>query len=149
MKQFAVRFAAVAVLGAAAVIISGGVSSTAANNAADDPTVKEIMQLANGKMGICPEIGTGLKLDSPDWKNLNAKAKELVPLAKAMAKNKPPLGSDESWKKLTTAYTKATEDLVSATEDKDADKAKAAMKGVTACGPCHMAHRPMKKKKNP
>jgi cytochrome c556 len=145
MKQFAVRFVAVAVLATAAVIFSGGVSSTAANNAADDPTVKEIMKLANGKMGLCPEIGTGLKLDTPDWKSLNAKAKELVPLAKAMAKNKPPIGSEESWKRLTAAYEKSAEDLVKATDDKDADKAKAAMKGLTACGPCHMAHRVKKK----
>jgi hypothetical protein len=143
MKRFAVRFAVVAALGAAMIIFASGSTPLAANNA-DDPAVKEIMQKANGKDGICKGIGSGLKLKEPKWDDLNAKAKELVPLAKAMGKNKPPKGDEESWKKFTSAYAKAAEDLETATDKKDAAGAAAAMKVLTACTGCHAAHRPKK-----
>lgn len=145
MKQLAVRCLAVAVLGAAVVYFGGRPEPVAAN--ADEPTIKDVMQRANGKDGVCKALGTGLKVDEPQWDDLHAKAKELVPLAKAMEKQTPPKGTPESWKRYTTAYTKAAEDLEKATQAKDAKAADAAMKVLTNCMGCHTAHRVVKKKK--
>lgn len=144
MKHFVVRCLAVAALGAAAVYFAGTPTPVAAN--ADEPTIKDVMQRANGKDGVCKALGTGLKVEEPKWDDLHAKAKELVPLAKAMEKQTPPKGTADSWKKFTTAYTKAAEDLEKATAAKDAKSADAAMKVLANCTGCHTAHRVVKKK---
>jgi cytochrome c556 len=137
MKRFAVTCAGLTALGVAMVACS---SMTAANNL-DDPTIKEIMDKVNkGKDCLKNEIDADIK--GAKWDDLSTKAKELVPLAKALGKNDPPKGSKESWKKLTDSYAKAAEDLDAAATKKDATAAATAFKGLTACGACHMAHRP-------
>jgi cytochrome c556 len=131
------RCAVVAALGVAMLVFS---DNSAANNFAD-PTIKDVMQLVNGKNGICKGIGSGLKMEQPKWEDLQAKAKELVPLAKALSKNKPPIGDEESWAKFTTSYAKAAEDLEKAATAKDAKACADAMKVIADCGGCHKAHR--------
>ena len=138
MKRLGMRSAVVAVLGAAMVAFS---TTTVANNNADDPTVKQIMQRANGKEGLCKGIGAGLKLKEPKWDDLQAKAKELVPLAQAMTKNKPPKGDAASWKKLSEGYATAAVDLEKAAAAKDAKGADAAMKVLSDCKTCHTLHK--------
>ena len=139
MKNLAMRCAVLAVLGAAMVVCSTSSSVTAAN--ADDITIKVVMKKVN-KDGLCKALGMGLAAKEPKWDDLATKSKELLPLAKAMPENKPPKGSEESWKKFATAYAKAAEDLDKAVADKDAKAALAAQKVIAACGPCHAAHRP-------
>ena len=135
MKRFAVTCAGLAALGVAMVACS---NMTAANNLAD-PTIKEVMQKVNGKAGLKGAIDADIK--GAKWDDLTTKAKELVPLAKALGKNEPPKGDKESWKKLTDSYAKAAEDLQAAAEKKDATAAAAAFKGLTGCMACHSVHR--------
>ena len=148
MKRFAVRFAVVAALGVAMMMINGSAAPVAANNA-DDPDIKEVMKKVNSA-GLCKAINEGVgnskkvKVDTPSWDDLAVKVKELVPLAKALGKNKPPMGTEESWKKFTSAYAKAAEDLEAAVKDKNHDKAKAAAAVIANCAGCHAAHRPKK-----
>jgi cytochrome c556 len=148
MKRFAVRCAVVAALGVAMVIFSSGTTPVAANNAAD-PDIKEVMKKVNSA-GLCKAINEGVgnskkvKVDTPKWDELTEKAKVLVPLAKALGTNKPPTGTEESWKKFTTAYAKAAEDFEAAVKDKNQDKAKAAAAVIGNCGGCHAAHKPKK-----
>jgi cytochrome c556 len=135
MKRFAVTCTALTVLGVAIVACS---STTAANNLAE-PTIKEVMKKVNGKAGLKGDIDADIK--AAKWDDLTTKAKELVPLAKALGKNDPPKGDKESWKKYTDAYAKAADDLEAAAEKKDADAAKTAFKVITTCMGCHSAHR--------
>jgi cytochrome c556 len=148
MKRFAVRCAVVAALGVAMVIFSSGTTPVAARNA-QDPDIKEVMKKVNSA-GLCKAINEGVgnnkkvKVDTPNWDDLSKKVKDLVPLAKALGANKPPMGSEESWKKYTTAYAKAAEDLEAAVKDKNIDKAKAAAAVIGNCSGCHAAHRSKK-----
>jgi cytochrome c556 len=152
MKRFAVRCAVVAALGVAMVIYTNSVTPVAANNADDDVPIKTVMKKVNVD-GLCAAINKGVgnnkkfAVDTPKWDELAEKAKELVPLAKALGKNKPPMGSEESWKKYTSAYAKAAEDFEAAVKDKNQDKAKAAAAVIANCAGCHKEHRPPKKDK--
>ncbi len=147
MKRFAVRCAVVAALGVAMVVFSNGTTTVAAN--ADEITIKDVMKKVN-KDGLCKAINEGVgnskkvKVDTPKWDELAENAKTLVPLAKALGNNKPPLGTEESWKKFTTAYAKAAEDFEAAVKDKNQNKAKAAAAVIANCAGCHSAHRPKK-----
>lgn len=149
MKRFAIRCAVVAALGVAMVVFSGSATPVAANNAGDDVAIKDVMKKVNSA-GLCKAINEGvgnskkIKVENPKWDDLADKAKELVPLAKALGKNKPPMGSEESWKKFTGAYAKAAEDFEAAVKDKNIDKAKAAAAVIANCGGCHAAHKPKK-----
>ncbi len=144
MRKFGVRCAVLAALGVAMVVFSNSGSITAANNA--EPTIKEIMQKVNGgKPSLCAQLGA-VKKEDPKWDELAAKAKELVPLAKAMGANTPPKGDAESWKKLTANYAKAAEDLDKAIAAKDVKAATEAHAVIANCGVCHTPHRPKKDK---
>jgi len=139
MKRFAVTCAGLTALGVAMVACS---SMTAANNLAE-PTIKEVMTKVNkGKDCLKNDIDADIK--AAKWDDLTTKAKELVPLAKALGKNDPPKGDKESWKKLTDAYAKAAVELEAAAEKKDATAAQAAFKGIgigAVCMGCHSVHR--------
>jgi hypothetical protein len=145
MKCFAVRCAVLAAFGVALVAFSSG-QTTAAN--ADDPTIKQIMQKVNGGKGVslCKACNDGVKAEEPKWDELAVKAKTLVPLAKAMSKNKPPKGDEDSWKKFSEGYAKAAEDFEAAVDKKDAKAAQTAMATIADCRGCHTAHRPAKGK---
>jgi hypothetical protein len=138
MKRFAVRCSALALLGLAVVVFS---SPSTAANLADEPTIKEVMKKVNSKDGLCKAIGTGVNAKEPKWDEISEKAKALVPLAKALGKNKPPKGTEESWTKLSGGYAKAAEDLEKAAADKDAKAAKAAFKTISDCKGCHSLHK--------
>jgi hypothetical protein len=142
MKKFAVRCSAMALLGVAMAAFSAGNSSAA--NLADEPTIKEIMHKLYDKGAIKDKIAGDLKAKEPNWDDLSAAVKELVPLAKALGKNKQPKGPDESWMKLTDGYAKAAVDLEKAAADKDAKAANTAFKVILGCASCHPAHRPKK-----
>lgn len=134
------RFGMVALL-AASILYVGGTSGSAAQKDKDAPTIKEIMKAVNNPGTLCKDLGGLVKAKEPKWDDIATKAKELVPLAKALGKNKPPKGDDESWKKFTTAYAEAAEKLEKAAKDKDAAAALAAHKVIANCGGCHGAHK--------
>ena len=148
MKRFAVRSLVVAAFGVAMLVVNSGSTPVSANNAAD-PEIKTVMKKVNTD-GLCKAINEGIgnskkvKVDTPKWDELAEKAKELVPLAKALGNNKPPMGSDESWKKFTTAYAKAAEDFEAAVKDKDQAGPRRRRRVIANCGGCHDAHRPQR-----
>ena len=65
-----------------------------------------------------------------------AETKLFVAYVKALPTNKPPKGSAESWKKLTTALTKATETHLAGKEG----SAEALTKAMS-CKECHTPHK--------
>ena len=107
------------------------------------PTIKEVMKKLHGEGGLSGLIKVALnpKDKEPKWDEINERAKEVTPLAKALAKNTPPKGDAESWETFTKKYAEAAEKLEKASADKDAKVAKEALSVVTNCKGCHEAHR--------
>jgi len=64
-------------------------------------------------------------------------------MLKDMAKQKPPKGDEESWKKFTTAMIEPAEMIV---KGEEVEKAKLALKKSASCAKCHKAHKPKDKK---
>lgn len=62
-------------------------------------------------------------------------------MLKDMAKQKPPKGDEESWKKLTAELVEPAEKIV---KGEDVEKNKLALKKAANCGKCHKAHKPDK-----
>lgn len=112
------------------------------------PTTKEIMQKMNGK-----KDAPGLLKKSEDaakaakWEDAQKHAKDMGELAKAIVKNKPTKGEEESWKKKTKEFAEMWAAISVAAEAKNAkDHAEAIKKFKASCMECHMEHRPAKKK---
>jgi cytochrome c556 len=105
-----------------------------------DVSIKDVMAKANKPGGLVSKIGKSLK--GGDWDAVTADAKELVPLAEALAKNEPPKGDKASWEKLCGAYTENAKKLLAAAEKKDAKAAMAAQGALAkSCGGCHKTHK--------
>jgi hypothetical protein len=66
--------------------------------------------------------------------------KELLELFQALAKNKPPRGDAESWKKKNAALVSAAKAMIKG--EKDAGKA---LTKAANCKNCHSKHKPPKK----
>lgn len=102
-------------------------------NGDDKPkfTTKQVMAKANGKgkNSLANKVIGGKASD--------AEKKQLVELFEAMSANKPPMGSEESWKKLN-------DELVGAAKDAEAGKEGAGdrLKKANNCKVCHEAHKP-------
>ena len=77
---------------------------------------------------------TNKKKESTEEQN-----KKFLGMLKDMAKQKPPMGDEESWKKLTTAMIEPAEMIV---KGEDVAKAKLALKKAASCAKCHKAHKP-------
>ena len=107
------------------------------------PSIDKIMQSAHGEGGLRNKITVALKEKA--WDDVQSGAKDWVKQAVALSKNKPSKGTEASWKKLSGAYEKNVKALAAATEKKDADGAKAALKSLNvSCGGCHGPHKPKK-----
>jgi cytochrome c556 len=105
--------------------------------------IKEIMTKINKpSTGLAANIASELRSDSPDWKEIQPQAKEMVKLTAQLGKYKPPMGDEASWAKLTKEFAANTVALEKAIAAKDQPAAKAAFeKGEKACSACHKAHR--------
>jgi hypothetical protein len=113
---------------------------------ADDektPSIKTVMQkLHKGAKSPLAKLKTGLKQDSPDWKNLQNLTKDFVILGASLAKSDPPKGEAKAYKKLADAYFENSKALDDAAKGRDKPKAEAAFKKVsTSCAACHKAHK--------
>jgi hypothetical protein len=106
------------------------------------PTIKEIMQ--KGHKGTDAYI-TKIKASAKDgkWDDAKELAKTLAFFGENLGKNKPPVGTAESWEKLTKKYAESTKAAHKATEDKDVKAVEKAL-GAINCGECHTPHRPKK-----
>jgi len=90
-------------------------------------SINEVMKLAH-KDGLLKKIATG--------KGNEEDKKQLVVLYKAMAKNKPPVGEEESWKEKSKALIEAAEAAVEGKEGY------AEMLSRTSnCKACHDVHK--------
>ena len=114
---------------------------------ADDektPTIKQVMQkLHKGANSPLAKLKTALKADSPEWKSIQDTTKDFVSLGAALAKNDPPKGEKEDFKKLADSYYENAKAMDDAAKKEDKDGAsKAFSKVSTSCMACHKAHRP-------
>lgn len=90
-------------------------------------TNKEVMKLAH-KDGLLKKVATHKASDK--------EKKQLVALYKAMAKNKPNHGDEESWKERTRMLVEAAEAAVKGEEDAGDQLLKA-----SDCKACHNLHK--------
>jgi hypothetical protein len=96
-------------------------------------TIKDVMKLAHkGEHSLSKKVSQGKASD--------AEIKQLLGYYKLMATQKPPRGTEESWKEKTSALVHSTEAL-SRHEAGAIDQFKEAVN----CKACHSVHKPEKK----
>ena|SRR5215469_15889884 len=123
--------------GAAALLLLGAAFADKA------PTVKEIMEQANKPNGLFYDLKRDLRDDDPTWEDMKSRAQELLRLAEALPKAKPPQGDKESWARLTRENLAKVKALAHAVENQDKKAASAAHARIEAsCKGCHTVHRP-------
>jgi len=123
VRKFLTLGVATALLAALAVT---GISRAADEKEKPKYTIKQVMK-EQGKLR--PKIikGEATKEDK----------EKMLTLYEALPGLKPPMGSEESWKKLTETLVAATKDVV---EDKEG--AIKAFDKASNCMACHSAHKP-------
>lgn len=129
-------------LGVFAVSLASSAPSATAGQKDDKvPTIKEIMtQGHKGTDAFLAKIKAEAK--GAKWDDAVTHAKALSVFGEALGKNKPPKGSEESWKTLSDKYAKDTQAVLTAAEKKDAKGTNAALGAIGAsCGGCHKAHK--------
>jgi hypothetical protein len=106
---------------------------------AADPTTSEIMKKGHDKTdGLITKIKASAK--DAKWDDAKKAADELKGFGEVLGKNKPPKGSDESWKTLTDKYKTNTAAAAAAVEKKDAAAVNKALGGIN-CAECHKVHK--------
>jgi cytochrome c556 len=127
-----------AVVAAAAL----GVAYLGAAAAEEIKDVKGCMAFQNKVRGDLPKQ---LKAKSPEWDAIQKETKDWVAVAETLGKQKPPKGTDDSWKTQTEKYLTNVKAVDAAAEKKDADAATKAVATIgMSCGACHSQHRPKK-----
>jgi cytochrome c556 len=126
-------------LGALALAVA--FSTALAQKKDETPDIETIMEKAHGKGGLRAQILAAAKGEK--WDDAKKASAEWTKLAEALAKNKPPQGEADSWKKETANYTKVIKSLSAAVKDKKADEVTKANKALqNTCASCHKVHRP-------
>jgi hypothetical protein len=99
MKRLVCLASALALLAASAL--------AARRAGADDektPTIKEVMgKLHKGANSPLAKVKKALKAETPPWKEIQDQSKDFVILGASLAKNEPPRGEKEDFKKLAEA----------------------------------------------
>jgi hypothetical protein len=130
--------------GVIAMTLAYGTAATAGQKDKDKkeekvPTISEIMtQGHKGTDAYIAKIREAAKGEK--WEDAQKYAKTLAFFGENLGKNKPPKGTEESWKTFTKAYAEATKNVQKATEDKDAKAVAKGLGGIN-CGGCHKAHK--------
>ena len=87
-----------AVLVACGLILIAG--SAVAEDSDDVPAVKEVMRkLYGGRTGLRAALLKNLKVDKPDWDEIQKQAEEIGKLGAAIGKNDPPRGERGGWQR--------------------------------------------------
>lgn len=109
----------------------------------DTPTIKDVMgKLHKGANAPFNTLKTQVKGEKPDWDQIQKTTKDFVILGASLAKNDPPKGDKEDWKKAAGKYFANAKALDDAASAKDLEKMRAAVKAVGAsCKSCHDAHK--------
>jgi surface antigen len=112
------------VLGVLAVAFS---LSSRAEEEKKPVAIKEVMKTCM-KGGLCGKVAKGKATDE--------EKKQLVAMFEDLAKNKPPKGEEESWKKKTAALIEAAKACAEGKEG-----AGEALQKAANCMACHSAHK--------
>jgi cytochrome c556 len=131
----------VSTLAAGLALLAVAALATSVVGADKAPSIEEIMTTAHDEEnGLLELIDKGLKGEK--WADVTKKTKELVPLAEALGKNKPPKGPAASWKKLSDEYVAQAKSLDAAAAKKDKATATKALETLQkSCLTCHKAHK--------
>lgn len=113
--------------GALLVALVASVPVSAEDDDKPKYTTKQVMKVAM-KGGLCKKVASGNASDD--------EKKELHGMLVALAKNKPTKGEADSWKKLTSALTKASKAVM----DGEAGAADM-LKKAANCKACHDKHK--------
>ena len=110
----------------------------------EKPTIEQIMKkLHKGSKAPFAAVKAQLKGGSPDWEAVESEAKIIEKYAGLLAKTEAPRGDQAHYEKLTKEHLADARSLDHAAEEKDLEKARAAMKKLGgSCKSCHTAHRP-------
>jgi|YelNatPaOPRAMG01_1025707.scaffolds.fasta_scaffold171390_2 hypothetical protein len=104
----------------------------AADEAKPKYDIEEIMQKAHkapkGKASLLQQVVKG--------KASEEQKKQLLEYYQELAKNKPPKGSVNDWKRRTDALVSATKDVIAGKPG-----AAKALQNAAKCGDCHKAHK--------
>jgi cytochrome c556 len=148
MVRKLIRVSLGAALGILALLVTVGALATAAQKDKekkyDLPSISDIMKKAHTKTdGYLDKIAGAAK--GGKWDDAQKTAKDLGILADALVKNKPKMGDEKSWEKLTRQYIDNTKAVAEATDKKDTKGVNAALGSIRmSCGECHTTHRPKK-----
>jgi hypothetical protein len=81
-------------------------------------------------------------IDDDGWKVAKARASLIIEAGNRLATMKPPMGSEDAWKKHAMEYRGCGEAAREAAVKKDAAAGKAAMQSIAKrCNSCHKEHR--------
>jgi cytochrome c556 len=115
--------------------------------AAKDDEIKDVKGCMAFQGKVRKDVPELLKAKDPNWEEVQKQTKDWVAMAETLGKQKPPKGSDESWKKQTDKYLGLVKDVDAAAHKKDLDGMKKGLGTVgMACGGCHSQHKPAKGK---
>ena len=119
------------------------VAALAFDEEKETPKIKAVMKkLHKGSTSQQNVLKKQAQANPPDWEAIGKTTKDFVILGAALAKNDPPKGDKESWKKLADKYYDTAKSLDDAAEAKDLAKLQAAQKTMGAsCKACHTAHK--------
>jgi cytochrome c556 len=129
--RFSVKVLAVAVVAAAAVCLGDAL-------AAETREIKDCMKCQNtSRKELAAQAKEG------KWDDAAKTSKTWLEAAGDLAKNKPPLGDEKSWKEQTDKYVTNVKAVDSAVAKKDATALSKALGTVgSSCGGCHSKHKP-------
>lgn len=110
--------------------------------AADEDKLKDIKGCMAFQGKVRKDVPDLLKAKDPNWEEVQKKTKDWVSMAETLGKQKPPKGTDESWKKQSDKYLGLVKDVDAAAGKKDADGMKKGLGAIqNACMGCHSQHR--------
>src|SRR5829696_4182595 len=93
-----------AVAGAFALAVAFSAALAEDKKADKAKSIHDIMETAHGEDGLKDQISAANK--AKKLEDAKKPAEEWAKLAAELSKNKPPLGEDDSWKKLSATYEK-------------------------------------------
>lgn len=103
-------------------------------------TIKELMKKGHGAKGPLKSIAKEAK--DGKWDDAKTNAELLKLFGENLYKLDPPMGSKESWKKLTDKYEEQTGNVYKAVDKKDVKKTEETLKKLGGgCKECHDAHK--------
>lgn len=131
--RFSVKVLAVAAVAAAAVCIGDAL-------AAETVKIEECMKCQNSARTSLKKMA---KEGKYDWEEASKSTKSWLDAAGDLAKNKPPLGDEKSWKEQTNKYVTNVKAVDSAVQKKDSAALGKAMGTFdSSCRDCHSKHKP-------